>query len=857
MSSPTGTTPTTASGFPFSLSAVGTGISAAAANAIDAHLMEIASVRDPFVGDSQSTVLAIVTFPRDDKLSRACDGKPWHDVQLHMNHGKLMSVGSKKIQEMFSPKAQARFRRRLGFEKQLPPGIEYLLDFTPPSEGPELADLTAALWLPRMVKLWFLAGQYIPDPVLETGLGFPTRPLADKSVGAILALGHDDVCNYLGCLSDSSEWQTKEGLPGIVEDNPSPQLSHIPSWRKVEDYCPIRHRVAIIRVLKAINGEGLLLNSAVRMWTVAQVAISLDVPQVVVDPITQWLVAAPNTKFIEICPERAFQLAYGLKIPSVLIAAFRILVNELAIDYASSNPMPGRPQLTWAQRRRDDYGDYPSDPIEYASRAFADRMNDTLRMLQSHTVFGRLPIRIPEWDKLKYYGTLIASTFAPDSPLEATYHTLIAALLSAFQEWINKSLNIKCFSGSFGSRIDDLTEAQRRHYIPAAEYRSLFGLYSDLNPTQRLLTPFFWNRLSLVEPGVDFIATIYRGKPISRHAQNFNLELRRAIADGSIVPDPNHTAIAHPAIAHGVAAFADANMSIADRRLIFDPADFHYALSNAVKQLCVRMGSFRRDSFHSTTYTTATAATTTTGGDGGEPESGIPFFLSDHLTLALDENELNYLPIWADGLDDGSGGVFQDVIPEAEMGPSEPGPGYHTGYTTAGTVTDSERGGWGGTVTSGFERGAAMSIVSMSDLGVGDLSLGGGNNNNNHTTTASMSGGGGGTAGGRSLQVQQSNAAAATNSTADGGGRSSWATPSESFTAADDDESVYADARFAQPAPHQAQGQAIERYVNEADDGGLPGMEYDSDEEMDFGSDDDDGSSTLDGFEEVDAEEAR
>jgi hypothetical protein len=275
----------------------GPSFSASTANAVDAHVMEIASIKQ-LTANGQGTVLAVVTFPKDDRSSRACDGEPWHDVRFCMDYGKLMGLGSKKIQDMLNPRAQARFRRRLDLQ-QLPPGIEYVLDFTPPSEGSDLADLTAALWLPRMVKLWFLSGLYVPDPVLENGLGVLTRPLADKAVGAILALGHDDVCKGLGCkfgdewafdppltsasgLTDYAEWHANDGLPGIVEDNPSARLAFIAPWRKIEDYCPIRHRVAIIRVLKAINGDDLLLNSAVRVWTVAQVAISLEVPQVVV-----------------------------------------------------------------------------------------------------------------------------------------------------------------------------------------------------------------------------------------------------------------------------------------------------------------------------------------------------------------------------------------------------------------------------------------------------------------------------------------------------------------------------------------------------------------------------------------------
>ncbi|AEO66913.1 uncharacterized protein THITE_2045585 [Thermothielavioides terrestris NRRL 8126] len=786
-------------------------------NAIDAHVVEIASLRRPMAEADDTTdgsVLAVVTFPKDSSSACACDGSPWQDVHIRMSYEKLVSLGSGKIQDMLTPRAQARFRRRLGLEQphQLPTGIKYVVDFTPPPEGPELADLTAALWLPRVAKLWFLAGHFVPDHVLEAGPGVHTRPLADKAVGAILALGHDDVCKGVSCLTNFGEWQTKEAVSGITDEN-----DHVPAWRRVEDYCPIRHRVAIIRVLRAINGDSLLLNSAVRLWTVAQVAISLDVPQVVVNPVAQWLVAPPNTKFIEICPEKAFQLAYELKIPSVLIAAFKILVNELAIDYASSDPSPGRPQLTWSQRRRDDYGDYPSDPVEYASRAFAERMNNQLKMLLSDEVFVRLPARIPEWDKLQYLGTLITS-LGP-GPLLDAYEALTAALLAVFHGWIDRALNTHYFSG----RIQDLTAAQRAHYIPESERKPLIDLYRQLNPSQKVLTPFFWDRLLFTESFDSFAATFHAGHRLSIYDRNFKRHLRDALTS---VPPLLNVDLTHPTL---VAAANSPTLPFPDMLPSFHLAEFHTQLCAALKQLCTAHLHHVRD-------------------PDPDQQQGIPFFLSDHLLLSLDEHELNYLPIWADGLDDGSGGVFQDAIPEADMGPSEPGPGYHTGLTVA-TDADGETASEAAATVTRY----AASTVAPSDLGIGALALG-------------SDAGGSGTAAaaavaerGVSLDVQRSGLSVTDTTGRSGGG----VAPSEAFTAEDGDvEDMYAAARFAQPAAHQPQGQAIEQYVAEADEEGSAvggpgagGGYGDEGVEMEW-DDSDDGSSTLYGFEEVDVGEA-
>jgi hypothetical protein len=58
-----------------------------------------------------------------------------------------------------------------------------------------------------------------------------------------------------------------------------------------------------------------------------------------------------------------------------------------------------------------------------------------------------------------------------------------------------------------------------------------------------------------------------------------------------------------------------------------------------------------------------------------------PLNITRHLLLTLGPNELKFLPLWAGGNDDGTGGVFESAVPSAEFGPNGPGPAYHTGIT--------------------------------------------------------------------------------------------------------------------------------------------------------------------------------
>jgi len=203
------------------------------------------------------------------------------------------------------------------------------------------------------------------------------------------------------------------------------------------------------------------------------------------------------------CPERAFQIAYGLKSSSVLIAAFKILVAERAIDYASPTfATTERPSHSWVLRPRDDYGDFPSDPVEYAARAFADRITSLVNILQSDEVFSLLPHGNPEWARLMALGQVITKP-PDDDPLEVAYNKLTHFLLTAFHLLVGRCqtplehITLPQKDCDYFDKLLDLLKSQCKHWIPVPDrfLWSLRGTYNQLSTAQRVLTPIFWRRL--------------------------------------------------------------------------------------------------------------------------------------------------------------------------------------------------------------------------------------------------------------------------------------------------------------------------------------------------------------------------
>jgi hypothetical protein len=70
--------------------------------------------------------------------------------------------------------------------------------------------------------------------------------------------------------------------------------------------------------------------------------------------------------------------------------------------------------------------------------------------------------------------------------------------------------------------------------------------------------------------------------------------------------------------------------------------------------------------------------------------------------LGLSDEEYKFLPLWAGGLDDGTGGVYQSEIPDAERGfPTGPGPSFRTGETIDDSGYDGDTADETATIATG------------------------------------------------------------------------------------------------------------------------------------------------------------
>lgn len=175
-------------------------------------------------------------------------------------------------------------------------------------------------------------------------------------------------------------------------------------------------------------------------------------------------------------------------------------------------------------------------------------------------------------------------------------------------------------------------DRDRRCYVPRTSWNPTAYIYGGFSDKQRLLMPHFWETLAGYPN--DITGPCYPAKFLNEDVISYNYQLEEA----------NHY------------------LRLADRSGMA-PADFSFDLYRFREELDKALDRY---------WITWT-----------KPDLEAPLVRTNHIVLELSDDEFQYLPLWAGGLDDGTGGVFDAAVPDADMGPIGPGPAYHTGNTVA------------------------------------------------------------------------------------------------------------------------------------------------------------------------------
>ncbi|KAI1660111.1 hypothetical protein F4813DRAFT_313633 [Daldinia decipiens] len=568
--------------------------------------------------------LVIVDFP-SGYLS--CAREEWISKRFCVHSEKLLATGSKVFANLLSSKKQARFRKRLELAGEILLQ-KFIIDLTPSAEGDDLAAQLIGLSLPPGVTDWWTSKERL-------------------GISPYLVSGHDDHCPHhdevpIDCVNKSAYIEQELGLRERLPTIDLVDIETIKS-RTIDDYCPIRHRVNIVRLLLAIEGYDLVLNSASRVYTLTSIASILDCTRVIRDSVYTWLLAEPNTEFIDINAEVAFKIAWTLEIDSITRAAFRILVVEKALDTLAAQPPAEKNQYTIFGRPRVDLPDDLQTVIQYAAQKLADRVHQTLAKFRSDQFYE--VFEISEYRKFVEAGDIIRtaiSTGSSPSSVQSILKTdskrdkLLDRLLDSFSTLYTKLQEYKDYIIQTATHAvaeydqQSAYDRDRRCYVEHPRRIPTSIIASNFTDAQHLLTPWFW--VYLASYPVDYLGPCYLVDFLTPYVDDFNDRLIKAT----------------PYLPH-----RGSSNKVATR---FHLENFRIELHVAVTNLWTAWTS---------------------------PDLEVSLTRTQHIVLSLSEDEFQYLPLWAGGLNDGSGGVFQSTVPDADLGPIGPGPAYRTGNTVA------------------------------------------------------------------------------------------------------------------------------------------------------------------------------
>lgn len=698
---------------------------------------------------SEGDTLVFISYPGGEELYDPAGFKL--AVTSHRVHSeKLLATGSTVFQKLLGDRAQPRAQKRAGFNSSnpLPAGTKYVLDLSPPDEGDEAVDLLSNLSCPPGIRHWAKTG---------ASLGVDSR----------LIDGRDEFIRvkYYAIEDEITDKSSQEGGGAKIEDIP--------------EYCPVRHRAGIERLLRIIEGRDPRLDSAPKVLTLAVLGKFFDCRKVVVRDtaplyptqnadcsqagfIESWIMTEPNNKFIEILPEASFQIGLFLNSKMIIEPAFAVLVSEGAF-VAAARMHPdfelGKTNVTLLGRPKEDMNEDELNRIEAAANDFQSRIQAIASKLTEKTMEWLQDL--PEFRKL--------TNFREETSPNAKVQQAVDALVKLLRHYVRgrvMAVGVQPLSSSQNQRA--IINRGHEHYLKPYD-GNFEDIYDTLSYSERYITRFYWDLLRNTEWNMSSGSNMDFDFRISRLARQINQEI--SLARGTIRVNIPLLSSAQ----EKVNALMLSNISgghfyrgkipkecYVDRSTTQDqgfeqfwatPGSFFHQQPQeaevALQLARLNIETPGKDNAHisstnatmdgspnketsSTTPLADTQFSTPKPVDSKSirvpselqtsnyislPFFSVPAFLTEvhsYLTavcrtmledqyfgntryidtiVCLASEELKYLPLWAGGNEDGTGGVFEKAIPPAEYGaaPNGPGPAYHTGlsvFSQASSIVD-------------------------------------------------------------------------------------------------------------------------------------------------------------------------
>ncbi|CAI7656229.1 unnamed protein product [Penicillium glandicola] len=619
-------------------------------------------------------------------------------VPHRIHSEKLLATGSAYFKHLFSPQVQTRVLKRRHLTGKLPGGIQYVLDLTPPTLDEDavlfLTELSCHMsirtWASKQ-NMWRLPGSCVggqddlgpPEQLTK----FPTspKPEADTDV--------DNLEHFKDELIDGS-LKSQDKLP-------APQPETVEHKCLPVEYSASRHREGIEHILHILEGLNPRIDTPCKMWTFFALAKIFDVATVpaMCDHIISWFYELKNIRFIELHPEVTYRVACGIRSSCLCRDAFVEMVGDEALLYlirATHFKPIGSMESLVRSRISDVLDDTEVQRIEYASKSFGDyvvrcflqltgsempwlahiaEFKKLTRHLQLYPAdqrtINQLVVTLKEFIRGRIYGALVNAKdtnrsfhMAPNlARSENPYHRwgidkgfvlqrLIGkgfwaalTLLDLYQDEAPRLVSHSSIAEiGNGSMAFGAETSARIRQVSSGEVRQMSHEFNQAVRTR-----------SQARQEEETLATQHAGGHV---VMEMTINVRKTQSGNEVDSTPNTgpflnpipVPVPNPCLAPVPPLQPTTDISAE----MFNERTFKNEVCSFLRQYALEM--LKQPS----------------------PPT-MPHELTDILTC-LTYNEYQYLPLWAGGNDDETGGVFTDlIIPSMDVGFSGPGPVVHTG----------------------------------------------------------------------------------------------------------------------------------------------------------------------------------